>query len=156
MAYTHDDLIALGLEFDNDPKGLGYPAGGVENAANDVPFAEAINLVRDTLKVKRRSVASSEIAGAIEPNEHEALSDGQKQWLKDCVLDVGTIDAFTSVAVRGLTERFPANTSTGARLPSLFDKSASRLEQMFQEGLISEVGNFTPSTPGQIRAARTQ
>lgn len=153
--YTTADLLALGMEFDNDPATLGYPEGGVENTANDVPFADAINLTRDTLTVKRTSVAASEIAGAIEPTEHQALSSEQARWLKDCVLDVGTVNAFkASAAVAGIAEIFPPNTTGGPRIAALLVRPGSRLEQMFQEGLISEVGSFTPSTPGQIRSAR--
>lgn len=155
MAYTTSDLLALGLEFDNDPAGLGYPAGGVENTANDVPFSDAINLVRESLQIKKRSLATSAIAGVIDPTEHEALSDAQARWLKDCVLDVGTIDVLTATqAVEGLKLRFPTNTSSGVAIRALFTQAGNRLQQMFEQGLISEIGSFTSSIPGAIRSAR--
>lgn len=149
------DLLVLGLEFDNDPAEIGYPAGGAENTANDVPFADAINETREDVQVKRRSVATSEIAGAIDPSAHEALSAEQARWLHDCVLSIGTLDALTATAaVGGLNERFPDQTATGSRIRSLLTRSGTRLEQMQQLGLLSRVDSFTVSTPGNIRAAR--
>ena len=154
MPYTTADLLALGLEFDNDPAGIGYPSGGVENTSNDVPFWEAITLTRPTIAVLKTSLPSSAIAGVMRAEDHEALSDGQARWLKDCVLDVNTINPSTSPnIITGIAERL-GNTPSGAAIAALFSRPGSRLEKMYQDGTISEVGNFTPSTPGQIRAAR--
>ncbi len=152
MSYTTQDLIALGNEINTNASAY-YPAGGVVNTANDEANANAINLQRESIAVKKTSLASSQIAAAISPGDHEALSTAQARWLKDCVLDVGNINPSTAEnVVSGIAERL-GNTPSGAAIAALFNRPGNRLEQLYQAGVISEVGNFTPSTPSQIRAA---
>ena len=152
MAYTTADLIALGSEINTNANDY-YPTGGVTNTANDEANANAINQTRETIAVKKTSLSSSLIAAAILPGDHEALSAAQARWLKDCVLDVGNINpSMAGNVVTGIAERL-GNTPSGTAIAALFNRPGSRLEQLSQQGVISEVGNFTPSTPSQIRAA---
>jgi len=152
MAYTTQDLIALGNEIDTNASDY-YPSGGVANTANDEANANAINQTRGTIAVKKSSLSSSLIAAAIQPGDHESLSVAQARWLKDCVLDVGNINpSMATNVVSGIAERL-GNTPSGAAIAALFNRPGSRLEQLYQAGVISEVGSFTPSTPSQIRAA---
>lgn len=151
--YTTQDLIALGNEIDANANSY-YPSGGVANTANDEANANAINAYRETIAVKKTSLASSQIAAAIDPSDHEALSANQARWLKDCVLDVGNINpAMAANVVNGIAERL-GNTPSGAAIAALFDRPGTRLEQLYQQGVISEVGQFTTSTPSQIRAVQ--
>ena len=152
MAYTTADLIALGNEIDTNANSY-YLSGGVANTANDEATAIAINATRETIAVKKTSLSSSLIAAAILPGDHEALSTAQARWLKDCVLDVGNINpSMASNVVSGIAERL-GNTPSGSAIAALFDRPGNRLEQLYQAGVISEVGNFTSSTPSQIRDA---
>lgn len=150
------DLLVLGLEFDTDPAGVGYPAGGVENTANDPIFDSLINTVSPTILVKRQTVATSAIFNAVVPSERQGLSPQQSDWFRD-MLTLGQISPATqSGIVAELVEvLFGPQADSHASLMTLFTEPGSRLKQMQQDGLLSKVNSFTVSTPGQIRAART-
>lgn len=149
------DLLVLGLEFDNDPAGVGYPSGGVENTANDPIFDSLINTVSPTILVKRQTVATSAIFNAVVPSESQALSPQQAEWFRNLLL-LGQVSPVTqsSIIAELVDVMFGAQTDSHAALMTLFTEPGSRLKQMQQDGLLSKVNSFTVSTPGNIRAAR--
>lgn len=148
------DLLALGLEFDNDPMELGYPAGGVENTDNDAPFAAMITAVNDLIQVLKQSVPTADIFNATDPIEKQSLSPQQAAWYSD-MLNLGQINPSKhSATIAELERQFGEGTQSRAAFQTLLREKGSRLLQMFQQGTLSRFDSFTASTPGNIRAAR--
>lgn len=149
------DLLVLGLEFDNDPAGIGYPSGGVENTGNDPAFDSLINTVSPSILVKRQTVTTGAILNAIMPSEYQSMSPQQSGWVRD-MLTLGQISPATQASIVSelVDVVFGPQTDSHAALMALFTEPGSRLKQMQQAGLLSKVNSFTVSTPGQIRVAR--
>lgn len=147
--WTNADLLALKAELTNDPASLGLTTLPADDEAN----ANKLNEVRATISVKKRSVTTAAIFNAIDPIEHQALSDQQARWLGQ-VLTLGQIDPFTSgVILDGINEMFAANTVTRPAVAALMNESGSRIEKMFQDGTLSQSGTVTPSDIANARNA---
>ena len=153
MAYTTQDLVALGNEIDTNANSY-YLSGGVANTANDEATAIAINATRETILVLKTALSTSTMFAAIDGLEHQALTPQQSRYL-DSVLRLQQInpsmDAKIIAAIRAMF--LEGVTVSRAAIEAVLVRPGNRLEQLYQSGLISEVGNFTPSTPSQIRAA---
>ena len=148
--WTNADLLAIKAEISNDPNTYGYVA---PPAIDDVGNADKLNLVRDTIAIERMDIPATEIAKNINRQEYGAAVLQDRQWI-DLMLSAGLIDARSGTEARtGLLGIFGAGTTTRANLSALLTRDGSRIEQMYQQGLISQTGNVTPSDVANARAA---
>lgn len=148
--WTNADLLAIKAELTNDPNAYGYVA---PPAIDDVGNADKLNLVRDTIAIERNDIPATEIAKNIDRTEYAAAVLADRQWI-DLQLSAGLVDARTgSEAREGLLAIFGAGTDTRANLAALLTRVGTRIEQMFQQGLLSQTGNVTPSDVANARNA---
>jgi hypothetical protein len=147
MARSQADLVALKAELTNDPKTLGLTL----IPADDVANADKLNLVRPELQIDREAIPTTEIFLQIDRDEYAALGSADRQWLNG-VSQGGTINPRSGGEVReGLLQLFGAGTETRANLQAILTENASRIEQMFKEGLLEQGGNVTPSDVANAR-----
>lgn len=146
---SNADLLALKAELTNDPTDIGLTTVPADDEAN----ANALNLVRETVSVRRRSLSTATLFGAIDALEHQGLTDQQSRWL-DAVLLLGQVDPFTAVnVVIGLNGLFGAETVSRAAIAPLLVQAGSRIDQLFQAGTLSAGGDVTPSDIANARNA---
>lgn len=149
MALTNAELLAIKAELTNDQLALGLTILESDDEANSIK----LNLVRDTISVKKRSVSMASIFNAIKDTEHQALSDQQARWL-DTLVRTGTLDPFTHVnALDGLDNMFSEESESRPAIHALLTTSGSRVEQLFQAGTISTNTNLNPSDIANARNA---
>ena len=149
MALTNEDLLALKAELTNDPQTLGLTTLPADDEAN----ANKLNQVRETISVKRRSVAASELFNAIDPIEHQALSAQQERWV-NAVIELGQIDPFRDTQILdGLAELFGEGTNSGPALAAVYLRNGSRVEQLFQAGTLSTFQQLSGSDIANARNA---
>lgn len=149
MAFTNADLLALKAELTNDPADLGLTTAVEDDEAN----ANKLNLVRETISVRKRTVASSCLFNAIDPLEYQALSSQQQKWM-DTLLSLGQFDPFIDTGtVSGLRAVFAQNSTSRPEIEALILQSGSRIEQLFQAGTVSELRSVTPSDVANARNA---
>lgn len=149
MAFTNADLLALKSELENDPKTLGLTTLPADDEAN----ANLLNEVRDETPIDRESVPLSEITLAVDADEYLALSAGQRDYLK--FITAGqSINPKSSGEIReAMLQFFGAQTETRANLLALVQEPASRINQMYKSGLLSQGGSVTPSDIANARNA---
>lgn len=149
MSRSNADLLALKAELTNDPLTLGLTA----LEADDVANADKLNLARDTINVKKRSVSMASIFNAIKDTEHQALSDQQARWL-DTLVRTGTLDPFVHTnALDGLDNMFGEESDSRLAIHALLTTSGSRITQLFQLGTITFSDTVTPSDIANARNA---
>jgi hypothetical protein len=149
MPFTNDDLLAIKAELTNDPLNIDLDT----NPAHDEDNANALNLVRSTITVKKRSLATSRLFNAVDPIEYQALSPQQQAWF-DALLRLGQIDPFSDTGIMdGLDDCFSAESDSRASILAESQETGSRITQLFQAGTLSRDDNVTPSDIANARAA---
>ena len=147
MTRSAADLSAIKSELTHDPLTLGLTVLAADDEAN----ANKLNLVRNTIQIKRRSVAMSSVFGEIDPLEHQSLSDQQARWL-DALIAVGQIDPLLDAqSVVGLNQLFGVDSNSRPAIASLLTESGSRINQLFQAGTVEDGSDLTPSDISQAR-----
>lgn len=150
MARSNADLLALKAELTNDPEELGLTA---PPAVDDVGNAEALNQVRDTLQIDREAIPMSEIAKQVDRDEWNALSQADRDWLLFVGSD-GSVNPKAGGEVReGMLQLFANGSETRTNLLTILTEPASRIEHMFQNGLLEQGGTVTPSDIANARNA---
>jgi hypothetical protein len=141
MAWTNDDLLAIKAEITNDPLSLGL----VANHTNDEANANALNLVRPTISVKKRTLDTADLFNAYDSVEHQALSDQQARYLGQ-VNDLKTIfpDRNANI-VTGIKEVFGQNAVSRASVDAVMVEPGSRMRQLYQQGTLSQDATLTTS-----------
>lgn len=151
MSFTNADLLALKAELTNDPKHLGLTT----NAADDGTNADKLNAVA-ALPIKRRSLSAADLLNAIDPLEHEALTTQQARYL-DSVLLLQQIDPFLNTnlisGLVGNSGMFASDSTSGTNITAAIQTVGSRIDQMFQAGLLSVDQPVTPSDIANARNA---
>lgn len=148
MARSNAYLLALKAELTNDPRSLELDT----NPAHDEANADKLNAVA-ALLVKRRSLSTADLFNAIDPIEHQSLSDQQARWL-GAVLSLGQVDPSTDdVLIAGLDQMFGADSTSRPAYTALLTEPGSRVTQMFQAGLLDEGNQVTPSDVANARQA---
>lgn len=149
MARSNADLLALKAELTNDPLTLGLTTLPADDEAN----ADKLNLVRETLQIDREAVPISEIVKAIDRDEFNALSAGDRQWLS-LITQAGSVNPQSGGEIReGLLQLFAAQTESRTNLTALLTEPANRIDHMFKAGLLEAGGTVTPSDVAQARNA---
>lgn len=150
MLFSNADLLAIKAELTNDPLSLGYPS---LDPANDEANANALNLVRETINVKKRSLPTSKVFNAISPLEFQALSPQQQAWV-DSMLRLGQIDPFTDTGTMGgLDDCFSAESDSRGAIATAASEKGNRINQLFQAGTLSQNLFATPSDVANARNA---
>lgn len=150
MARSNADLLALKAELTNDPKGLGLVA---PPTIDDIGNADKLNEVLPNITIERNAIPETEIKKVINRVEYAAATLADRQWI-DMQLSAGLIDARTGSEARtGLIGIFGSGTTTRANLQALLTEPSNRINQMYQEGLLEQGGNVTPSDISQARNA---
>lgn len=150
MSLTNADLLAIKSELTNDPKDLGLVA---PPTIDDVGNAEKLNDKTSGLLIDRTAIPTTEIFVQIDRDEYAALALADRQWL-DAVSASGTVNPQDGGEVReGLLQLFGAETETRSNLLGILQEPASRIQQMHEEGLLSNDGNVTPSDIANARNA---
>lgn len=142
------DLTALRTELQNDPASLGYAA--LLTAGSDQGLADALNLRRASIQVRRADIAPAEIAGAIAVADYTALPGTPTAaqlsterrflaWLTG-IMAVPTLrllndDGTDGPAIANFKAMFAAGTGTLTRLSALASRTGSRAEQLFGTGV---------------------
>lgn len=143
------DLLAIKTELTTDPKTLGLTVLAADDEAN----ANKLNAVSALTPIDRESIPVSEIAKAIDRDEFNALSAADRQWI-EMITSGGSVNPKTGSEVReGLLQAFGAGTESRTNLTALLTEPASRINQMFKEGLLTKGGSVTPSDISNARAA---
>lgn len=149
MPRSTADLLALKAELATDPKGLGLTLLPADDEAN----AGRLNLVRPTLLIDRESVPISDVVKAIDRDEFNALSAGDRQWLQ-FITQAGSVNPKAGGEIReGILQLFAAGTESRANLQALLTEPANRVDQMFKEGKLESGGTVTPSDIANARNA---
>ena len=149
MPFTNADLLAIKAELTNDPLDLGLTTVPADDEAN----ANKLNAISNTINVKRRALAASAIFAAIDPLEHQALTDQQARWLS-ALLEVGQIDPLEDQEiVDGLNQMFAADSNSRPAYTALLTEHGSRINQLFQNGTLSVNQQATPSDIANARNA---
>ena len=150
MTWTNADLLALKAELTNDPDGLGLVA---PPTIDDVGNADKLNAVSASIQIERSDIPATEIAKSINRQEYAAAVLADRQWI-DLQLSAGLIDSRTGTEARtGLLGIFGAGTTTRANLQALLTQDGNRIDEMFQQGLLSRGGTVTPSDIANARNA---
>lgn len=149
MAFSNADLLAIKNELTTDPKALGLTLLPSDDESN----ANKLNAVSAATPIDRESIPVSEITKAIDADEFLALSVSQRQWI-ELISSTGTINPKAGSEVReGLLQFFSAQSETRTNLLALLTEPASRINQMFKTGLLSQGGIATPSDIANARNA---
>lgn len=145
MTRSAADLAALKAELTNDPKNLGLTLVVEDDAVNAAKLSD----VSPTLLVKRRSVGTNTIFNATTPLERQALTEQQARdftW----ILSLSQFDPFkdnniVAALVGDMEGMFSGASDSSVAIKASFTQPGSRIEQMYQEGLLEEGGDVTPS-----------
>lgn len=149
MARSNADLLALKAELTNDPADLGLTVAPEDDEAN----ANALNLVRETISVRKRSLSTAALFNAIDPLEHQSLTDQQSRYLT-AVLELGQIDPLMADnIVDGLNGMFAAESTSRPAYTALLNQPGSRIDQLYQAGTLEQGGSVTPSDIANARNA---
>lgn len=149
MPFTSADLLAIKSELTNDPLTLGLTTNPSDDEAN----ANKLNAISNTINVKRRSLATAAIFAAIDPLEHQALTDQQARWVS-ALLEVGQIDPLEDQEiVDGLNQMFASDSNSRPAYTALLTEHGSRINQLFQNGTLSVNQQATPSDIANARNA---
>jgi hypothetical protein len=147
MTRSAADLAALKTELTTDPKALGLTVLPADDAAN----ADKLNAVKATTLIKRRWLTTAEILNAIDPIEHQGLSEPQARWLS-AVLLLQQIDPFKQQSLTdGVEEMFSPTSTSLAAFTAILTEPGNRIDQMYQAGLLEVGGTVTPSDVAQAR-----
>lgn len=150
MPFTNADLLVIKSELTSDPLVFGYV---VPPAIDDVGNADKLNLVRSTIQIDREAIPITEIMVQIDRDEYAALSAADRAWLQ-MISQTETVNPKTGGEVReGLLQLFGAATETRAHLLAIVTESASRINQLYKQGVLSQGGNVTPSDVANARNA---
>lgn len=137
MPLSSDELQTIKNELTNDPLSLGLTVLPADDEAN----ANALNLVRDTIRVHRASVPSNSIL--IPVDEWGAMSESQQSWWDNNTAD-GSIDP--AVTEPEFYKVFGPSTAARASFDSVSKESASRTRQL--------LGRHYTLTPSDVANAR--
>lgn len=149
MPRSSADLLALKAELTNDPSTLGLTTLPADDAAN----ATKLNLVRETISIKKRSLPTATIFNAIDPLEHQALSSQQSRWL-EALLSLNNIDPFLAGnTISGLNDLFSAESNSRPAIEATLTQTGNRIDKLFQDGLLVVGGTVTASDIAQARVA---
>ena len=150
MAFNSADLLAIKAELTNDPQSLGLVA---PPSIDDVGNADKLNDRESGLLIDRTAIPTTEIFVNIDRDEYAALSQADRDWLNG-VSASGTVNPKDGGEVReGILQLFGAGSETRANLVAILQEPASRIQQMFEAGLISSDQNVTPSDIANARNA---
>ena len=151
MTWTNADLLALKAELTNDPDGLGLVAP--RRLMMRAMRTNSMRLPLSTIQIERSDIPATEIAKAINRQEYAAAVLADRQWI-DLQLSAGLIDARTGTEARtGLLGIFGSGTTTRANMQALLTQDGNRIDEMFQQGLLSHGGTVTPSDIANARNA---
>lgn len=146
--FTNADLLALKNELATDPHAIAYLP---HIPANDEENARLINEIMPTIQVYRYTVPTSELR--IDRDEYQATSQADRAWI-DLVTRDGSINPAENLEVRnGLLDIFGEGTDTRAHLVAAFKQNASRAEELYRLGVLSESRQVTPSDIANARSA---
>lgn len=151
MARSNADLAALKDELTNDPKNLGLTLLEADDAEN----ADKLTAVSPSILVKRRSLGTNTLFDATRALERQSLTEQQARDLS-WILQLGQIDPFADTntmetLIGDQAGMFGAESESRAAIEAAIMQPGSRVEQMFQEGLLSVGGDLSPS---DVAAAR--
>ena len=143
------DLLIIKAELTNDPLTLGLTTLPADDEAN----ANALNLVRSTIQVDREAIPISDIVKALDRDEFNALSAGDRQWLT-LITQAGSVNPRSGGEIReGLLQLFGAATESRANLVAILTEPGSRIVQLYKAGTLSTGGQVTPSDIANARNA---
>lgn len=149
MPFTNADLLAIKAELTNDPLTLGLTTSPSDDEAN----ANKLNAISNTINVRKRALSTASIFAAIDPLEHQALTDQQARWLSS-LLEVGQIDPFEDQEIiDGLDQMFASDSNSRPAYTALLTQHGSRVNQLYQNGTLSVNQNVTPSDVANARNA---
>ena len=144
MARSQADLLAINTEITTDPDSLGYLPHVAEN---DKANSEAMNLKRDRYSSTLARVEPDVVGRAIDWDEYDNLTGPRRSRIA-AMLSMPRIDlAPGSEDRRGLDKTFGDGSSTRDNLLPLLSQSvpASRVEKMWQDGLLEVGGRVEPA-----------
>ncbi len=129
------DLVALKIEIETDPAGLGYPPWANDTTAGPVAkqIADLLNADRQVDGFRRTVVRASEVRAAFDPIELALLSSESLLILQLYVagdVSVNFADVTTEAILR---TRFPPASNTRANLVTLAQRS-TRAWELFGQG----------------------
>ena len=152
MGFNNQDLLAIKAELVNNPLSLsGFLP--LSNSANDESNASALNLVRVECQIDREAIPVSEIVKAIDRDEFAALSAADRQWLQ-LITAGGSVNPKSGGEVReGILQLFGGGTESRTAMTSLLTESASRVNQLYKAGTLTQGGIVTPSDVANARNA---
>lgn len=129
-AFASTDLPALKSEIQTDPTGIGYAP--MVTAGNHQGIADALNLPRATITVRRGVRTGIDVMTGIGLSDFEALVVARQQYILALVTPVEGVDLSNDVIRANLGTLFPVGSSTRTRLLAVADKNpASRAEQLW-------------------------
>lgn len=144
MPLTTAQIAQLKSELTTDPTGLGLTA--LYTAGNDQGAADALNLRRATVTIRRADIAAKELWEAIDVADMTALPASptaaqlsterrQLAWLSG-LPNIGALrllndDGTNAPPVANLVAMFAAGTLTRTRITALGTRQGSRAEQLF-------------------------
>jgi len=130
QAFSTTDLPALKTELTTDPTGIGYAP--LIAAGNHQGIADAINLARATITVRRGVRSGIDVMNAIALADFEAATTGRQQYILALVTPVEGVDLSNDIIRANLGSIFAAGNATRTRLLAAADKNpASRAEQLW-------------------------
>src|ERR1035438_151151 len=138
MSRLNSDLLAIKAELTTDPTHLGLTAPpAIADLAN-------ANLLMGTtpppvgatpIVIFKTSLTTAALFNAIDPIEHQALSDQQRAWLAE-LLTLGQFNPSLSPGIlTGIQNMFATGTLSRAATDAQMKTPGDRIDQMFQAGL---------------------
>lgn len=156
MGLSAAQLVQLKTELQTDPTAIGY-ATDLANRT-DHKLAEAVNLVRLSITVKRKDVSARELYEAIEVTDYTALPGSPTAaqlsaerrylgWLTGLIaLDrvrLQNDDNTVTPVGANLQAMFAGGTGTRTRITALMTRTGSRAEQLFGVGTVVTVDDVS-------------
>lgn len=130
QAFSATDLPTLKTELTTDPTGIGYAP--LIAAGNHQGLADAINLARAAITVRRGIRTGIDVMNAIALADFEAATTGRQQYILALVTPVEGVDLSNDIIRANLGAIFAAGNATRTRLLAAADKNpASRAEQLW-------------------------
>lgn len=113
-------------------------------AGNHVAAADALNVIRPALTIRRDIIPAYELFEAINAGEYSGLTATERQRLQT-ILGMGQVNLKGDNTRASLAVMFGPGTLTRAAIIALIDRQGSRAEQLF--------GSGTRITPADIALA---
>jgi len=124
----------LKTELQTDPTAIGYAP--MLSAGDHAGVAAALNLVRQTITIRRDILPAHELFECVVTAEYNSLTASEKSRL-DTILGMGTVNVKGDNTRSQLSAMFVAGTATRTNMLAIMDRKGSRAEQLF--GLSTKV-----------------